>query len=79
MAALTIQLSDDKYEQLKKLTQVLGISLDQLMEELSTIALKEFDTRNRFKAMAAIGNKQKGLNLLEKLDALQISKPTLGS
>ncbi|NEZ60003.1 hypothetical protein [Adonisia turfae] len=79
MAALTIQLSDDKYEQLKKLTQVLGISLDQLMEELSTIALKEFDTRNRFKAMAAIGNKQKGLNLLEKLDALQISKPTLGN
>lgn len=55
MAALAIQLSDDKYEQLKELAQVLGISLYQLMEELSTIALKEFDTCNRFKAMAAIG------------------------
>jgi hypothetical protein len=39
------------------------------MEELSTIVLAEFDTYNRFKVMAARGNVQEGLRILDKLDA----------
>ena len=34
----------------------------------------EFDTFTRFKAMAARGNPQAGLSLLEKLDALTKSQ-----
>jgi hypothetical protein len=41
------------------------------MEELSTIALVEFDTYTRFKAMAALGDRQAGLALLDKLDAVE--------
>ncbi len=47
-----------------------GMSVNKLMEELSTIALAEFDAHTRFKAMAQQGNLQEGLELLDKLDFL---------
>lgn len=70
MATLTIRLPDDKHTRLKKLAKSRGISINKLIEELSTIALVEFDTQTRFKAMAAQGNPEEGLKLLDKLDAL---------
>jgi len=70
MATLTIRLPDDKHERLKTFAQSRGISVNKLMEELSTIALAEFDTYTRFKAMAASGDPQLGLQLLNKLDAM---------
>ncbi|MDZ8096465.1 MAG: toxin-antitoxin system HicB family antitoxin [Nostoc sp. DedQUE05] len=70
MAILTIRLPDDKHNRLKQLAQAKGISVNKLIEELSTIALAEFDAHTRFKAMAAIGNSEEGLRLLAKLDTL---------
>ena len=70
MATLTIRLPDDKHERLKELAQTRGISVNKLIEELSTIALTEFDAHSRFKAMAAAGNPEIGLKLLDKLNAL---------
>jgi predicted transcriptional regulator len=70
MANLTIRLPDDKHNRLKELAHVKGISVNKLIEELSTIALTEFDAYTRFKAMAAIGNPEAGLKILDKLDAL---------
>ncbi|MEN8445032.1 MAG: toxin-antitoxin system HicB family antitoxin [Cyanobacteria bacterium J06555_13] len=70
MATLTIRLPDDKHERLKAFAQSRGISINKLVEELSTIALAEFDTFTRFKAMAATGDSQVGLQLLDKLDDL---------
>ena len=69
MATLTIRLPDDKHTRLKELAQTRGISINKLMEELSTIALAEFDAYTRFKAMAAEGNPEEGLKLLAKLDS----------
>ncbi|MFN7637277.1 MAG: toxin-antitoxin system HicB family antitoxin [Pseudanabaena sp.] len=69
MATLTIRLPDDKHTRLKELAQSRGISINKLMEELSTIVLAEFDTYNSFKVMAARGNVQEGLRILDKLDA----------
>lgn len=71
MATLTIRLPDDKHERLKALAQARGISVNKLMEELSTVALVEFDAYTRFKAMAAAGDPQAGLAVLAKLDALK--------
>ncbi|MBG1263300.1 toxin-antitoxin system HicB family antitoxin [Nostoc commune] len=71
MATLNICLSDDKYNRLKELAQAKGISVNKLIEELSTIALAEFDANTRFKAMAATGNPEEGLRILAKLDALK--------
>ncbi len=61
---------DDKHYRLKQLAQARGISVNKLIEELSTIALAEFDAESRFKAMAAKGSPEEGLKLLEKLDTL---------
>jgi len=39
MATLTIRLPDDKHLRLKKLAESQGLSVNKLIEELSTIAL----------------------------------------
>jgi predicted transcriptional regulator len=69
MAAFMVRISDDKYERLKELAKARGMSLNKLMEELSTIALAEFDAETRFLAMAAKGNPERGIAILDKLDA----------
>jgi hypothetical protein len=43
-------------------------NVNKLIEELSTIALAEFDIYTRFKAMAVTGNPEAGLRILDKLD-----------
>ncbi|MEC4812357.1 MAG: toxin-antitoxin system HicB family antitoxin [Scytonema sp. PMC 1069.18] len=70
MEILTIRLPEDKHNRLKELAQAKGISVNKLIEELSTMAIAEFDAHTRFKAMAAIGNPEEGLRILAKLDTL---------
>lgn len=74
MATLTIRLPDDKHARLKELATRRGLSVNKLVEELSTIAIAEFDTYTRFKAMAASGSREEGLKLLAKLDVLEANE-----
>ena len=69
MATLTVRMPDDKHARLKALAQHKHISVNKLMEELSTVALTEFDSEVRFRTLALKGNKQTGLDLLDKLDS----------
>jgi predicted transcriptional regulator len=69
MGAFMVRITDDKHERLKELAKARGMSLNKLMEELSTIALAEFDAETRFKAMAATGNPERGIAILDKLDS----------
>ena len=69
MSTLTVRLSDDKHARLKALAGHRKISLNKLIEEISTQAIAEFDTEVRFRALAATGDTRKGLELLNKLDA----------
>ena len=69
MASLTFRLPDDKHERLKALASRRKISINKLMEELSTQALAEFDSEVRFRALASSGNLKKGLQILDQLDA----------
>ena len=71
MATLTIRLPDEKHERLKKLARRRNISVNKLIEELSTVALAEFDAETRFRAMATQANAQDGLTLLDQLDFLE--------
>jgi predicted transcriptional regulator len=75
MATFTIRIPDDKHSRLKELARNRGISVNKLIEELSTIALTEYDTYHRFQAIAATGNPDRGLELLAKLDSLNAEKP----
>ena len=68
MATLTIRIPDDKHSRLKALAQHRHMSVNKLVEELSTQALAEFDTEVRFRALASKGDVAKGLELLDKLD-----------
>lgn len=69
MATLTIRLPDDKHERLKELAKRRNISVNKLIEELSTIALAEFDAETRFERLSAKGSRENGLSLLDKLDS----------
>ena len=68
MGTLTVRLPDDKHERLKALAARRKISVNKLMEKLSTQALAEFDSEVRFRALAASGRARKGLDVLDKLD-----------
>lgn len=70
MATLTIRLPDDKHNRLKALARHKKISINKLIEEMSTQTIAEFDTEIRFRALAASGNTSRGLELLDKLDSL---------
>jgi hypothetical protein len=56
---------------LKELAKSQWISVNKLIEELSTVALVEFDIYTRFKLMAARGDVAEGLRILDKLDSIK--------
>jgi plasmid stability protein len=68
MATLTIRLPDDKHNRLKALAQRKKMSINKLIEEISTQTLAEFDSETRFRALAASGDIKRELEILDKLD-----------
>lgn len=69
MPTLTIRLPEDKHNRLKALAKRKKMSVNKLIEEMSTQTLAEFDSETRFRMLAAKGNPKRGLELLDKLDA----------
>ena len=69
MSTLTIRLPDDTHGRLKEIARQRGMSMNKLMEELSTVAIAQYDAETRFRAMAARGSAAEGLRILDKLDA----------
>lgn len=69
MGSVTFGLPDQKHERLKQMAKRYGISLNELLEELSTTALAEFDVETRFRVRAGRGSVERGLAILDKLDA----------
>ena len=70
MSTLTIRLPEDTAQRLKSMAQSRGLSMNKLVEQLSAHALAAWDTENPFRSMAATGDVQAGLVVLNKLDAL---------
>jgi predicted DNA-binding protein len=73
MSVLTIRLPNEKHERLKALAKARGMSVNKLIEELSTIALAEFDAETRFRALAAQGDPKVEIAILDKLDSYESS------
>jgi predicted DNA-binding protein len=69
MSTLTIRLPDEQHQRLRDLATRQGVSINKLMEELSTKAIAEFDAENRFRALAVRGDITRGLEILDLLDA----------
>ena len=68
MSTVTLRLPDDTCQRLKQLAASRGISLNKLMEELGTAAIAAHDAEIRFRAMAAGGDRERALAVLDKLD-----------
>lgn len=79
MSVLTIRLPDEKHERLKALAKARGMSLNKLIEELSTIALVEYDAEIRFRTLVDRGNPEEGIAILNKLDSYFSQTETLAS
>jgi hypothetical protein len=64
MKRLTIRLSDEKHERLRELAKRRKISMNKLIDELSTLALAAFDGETRFRARRLWARGRRGrLNL----------------
>ena len=68
MSVLTIRIPEGKHERLKTLAKSRGLSVNKLIDELSTVALVQHDSEVRFRALAAKGSAKIGLGFLDKLD-----------
>lgn len=68
MSAITIRLPDEKYQRLKELSRRRGISVNRLIDEMTTLMLAEFDLETRFalRAQRGAGKQVRGLELLRK-------------
>jgi len=69
MTTLTIRLPDDTAQRLKSLARSRGLSTNKLIEELSARALAAWDTENHFRVMAASGDVNQAIAILDRLDA----------
>ena len=67
MSTLTIRLPDETVQRLKSLAQSRGLSMNKLVEQLSAHALSAWDTENHFRAMAATGDVNKALAVLDRM------------
>ncbi len=68
MTTLTIRLPEDTSVRLKQLAAARGMSLNKLIEELSTTALAAHDAETRFRLLAAGADRQAALSVLARLD-----------
>lgn len=68
MSTMTIRLPDEKHQRLKQLAKSRHLSVNKLVEELTTSALSAHDAEIRFRALALRGNPKKALVLLDRLD-----------
>jgi predicted transcriptional regulator len=69
MTTLTVRLPDSTAERLKTLARSRGLSLDKLIEALSTQAIAAFDAEARFRALASQGDRAAALAVLDRLDS----------
>lgn len=68
MSALTIRLPDDKHQRLKELSRRRHVSVNRLIDEMTTLMLAEFDAETRFllRVERGQGKAARGIELLEK-------------
>lgn len=50
MSVVTLRIPEGKHQRLKTLAKARGVSVNKLLEELSTVALAQHDVEVRFRA-----------------------------
>ena len=65
MSTLTIRLPDPTASRLKQVAHSRGLSMNKLIEEMSTQAIAAFDAETRFRALAAQADRAAALAVLD--------------
>lgn len=68
MSVITLRLPADKHERLRQIAKQRGISVNRLLDEVTTIALAQHDAEAQFRAAAASGSGERGLAILDAFD-----------
>lgn len=66
MTVMTIRLPEQKHHRLKALAESRQMSVNKLIEEMTTTLLAEYDAETRFKIRASRGKVERGKALLDK-------------
>ncbi|SJM89052.1 toxin-antitoxin system HicB family antitoxin [Crenothrix polyspora] len=68
MNALTLRLPEQKHQRLKALAKSKGMSVNHLLDEVTTLILAEFDLKTQFeiRAQRGQGKAERGQELLTK-------------
>lgn len=69
MSTLTIRMPDATHARLRDLARTRGVSINKLIEEMATATLSAHDAEVRFRLLAARGRPERGLAILDRLDA----------
>jgi hypothetical protein len=67
MGSLHLRIPDEKHQRLRELAKSKNTSVNKLLEELTTMALTEYDLETRFRLRASRGSTEKALLVLDKL------------
>jgi hypothetical protein len=80
MGEITLQIPEGEHQKLKTLSEQRGISVNQILNEMTTLLLDDFDAETRFKVRARRGNgkTERGLQILAKAMA-DGSSPSVGA
>lgn len=68
MSTLTIRMPDDTHSRLRDLARSRGVSINKLIEEMTTATLAAHDAEVRFRLMASRGDPKRLIALLDRLD-----------
>ena len=68
MATLTVQLPDEKHSRLLRLARARRVTVDQLLDEVSSAVLADADAQARFIARANRGSAAEGVKILDEFD-----------
>jgi len=69
MSTLTIRMPDATHKRLRDLARARGVSINKLIEEMATATLSAHDAEVRFRLLAGRGKPERGLAILDRLDA----------
>jgi|GEM_PF-470270 len=68
MATITLRVTDQKADKLKRLAEKMNVSVNKLLDEMTTAAISHDDAKMRFDIRAAQGLRDRGLATLDRLD-----------
>lgn len=70
MTTVQVDLRDETHSGLKAAADARGLSVAELLREISEVAVANIEAKARFEAMAARGNPKLALEILDELDRL---------